>query len=337
MTLLLAAVGATVTALLELTVGPYLRVGTAQPHLVLVLGIVVTVAVGLEAGLVWAFVGGLALDVLAQTAARVDLIRAAPLRRRDVRPRRVFVRFRPLVPIIATFVLSLVYSMILFVAFNALRAPIPVADPSRSSSRRRLRHGPGGARSGPWRSRSTIDAPTARTGRLVSTFLDDRPKPVTHLSRFLAFAPDRGHRRQRPDRAAVLPPDRRRRPPRDPRDAKNRTVLEPIPAPRGLIYDRNGRALVTNVADVRREAASRRPARRQRPEVVERLAALLGIDRDRDQRRDRRQPRLDLRPRPDRRATSTSDTARLISGGERPSCPASRSSSRRAASTPTDR
>ena len=37
----------------------------AQPHLVLVVGIVVTVAVGLEAGLVWAFVGGLALDVLA--------------------------------------------------------------------------------------------------------------------------------------------------------------------------------------------------------------------------------------------------------------------------------
>ena len=66
MTLLLAAVGATMTALLELTVGPYLRFGTAQPHLVLVLGIVVTVAIGLEAGLVWAFVGGLVLDVLAQ-------------------------------------------------------------------------------------------------------------------------------------------------------------------------------------------------------------------------------------------------------------------------------
>jgi rod shape-determining protein MreD len=66
MTLLLAAVGATVTALLELTVGPYLRIGTAEPHLVLVLGIVVTVAIGLEAGLVWAFVGGLVLDVIAQ-------------------------------------------------------------------------------------------------------------------------------------------------------------------------------------------------------------------------------------------------------------------------------
>ena len=33
------------------------RVGTSQPHLVFVLGVIVTVAVGLEAGLVWAFVG----------------------------------------------------------------------------------------------------------------------------------------------------------------------------------------------------------------------------------------------------------------------------------------
>src|SRR3970040_1678237 len=66
MTLLLAAVGATVTALLELSVGPYLRVATSQPHLVLVLGVVVTIAIGLETGLAWGFIGGLALDVLAQ-------------------------------------------------------------------------------------------------------------------------------------------------------------------------------------------------------------------------------------------------------------------------------
>ena len=66
MTLLLAAVGAVVTALIELTVTPYLRIGSAQPHPVLVLGVIVAIAVGLEAGLAWAFVGGLALDVLAQ-------------------------------------------------------------------------------------------------------------------------------------------------------------------------------------------------------------------------------------------------------------------------------
>ena len=42
---------------------------------------------------------------------------------------RLFIRFRLVVPILATLLLSLFYSMTLFVAFNALRTPIPVADP----------------------------------------------------------------------------------------------------------------------------------------------------------------------------------------------------------------
>jgi len=130
MTLLLAAVGATVTALLELSVGPYLRVATSQPHLVLVLGVVVTVAVGLEAGLAWGFIGGLVLDVLAQRPlgsspfALLLCMAGASLLARLVS------RLRPAVPIPATFLLSLLYSMTLFVAFNSLRATIPVADPA---------------------------------------------------------------------------------------------------------------------------------------------------------------------------------------------------------------
>ena len=130
MTLLLAAVGATVTALLELTVGPYLRFGTAQPHLVLVFGIVVTVAIGLEAGLVWAFVGGLVLDVLAQrplgsTAFALLLCVGATAVARAA-PASASARSSRSWPLS---LLSLFYSMTLFVAFNALRTPIPVADP----------------------------------------------------------------------------------------------------------------------------------------------------------------------------------------------------------------
>jgi rod shape-determining protein MreD len=130
MTLLLAAVGATVTALLELSVGPYLRVESTQPHLVLVLGVVVAVALGLEAGLAWGFPGGLVLDVLAErplgsTAfAMLLCVGAAYVLG------RLGTRLRPVIPIPATFLLSLVYSMSLFVAFNALRATIPVADPA---------------------------------------------------------------------------------------------------------------------------------------------------------------------------------------------------------------
>jgi len=129
MTLLLAAVGSTLTALLELTVGPYVRVGAAQPHLVLVVGIVVTVAIGLDAGLVWAFVGGLVLDVLAQRPIGSTSFALLLCMGATSVIARFFVRLRPVVPILATPLLSLLYSMTLYVALTALRTPIPVADP----------------------------------------------------------------------------------------------------------------------------------------------------------------------------------------------------------------
>jgi penicillin-binding protein 2 len=60
--------------------------------------------------------------------------------------------------------------------------------------------------------------------------------------------------------------------------ARNRTVLEAIVAPRGLIYDRTGRLLVSNVPTY---AVKVRPAdlpNERRDEVVSRLAALIGMD-----------------------------------------------------------
>lgn len=73
--------------------------------------------------------GGLVLDVLAQrplgsTAFALLLCMGA-----TAVLAHLFIRLRPFVPILSTLLLSLLYSMILYVAFNALRAPIPVADP----------------------------------------------------------------------------------------------------------------------------------------------------------------------------------------------------------------
>ena len=276
MTLLLAAFGATVTALLELTVGPYLRFGIAQPHLVLVCGIVVTVAIGLEAGLVWAFVGGLVLDVLAQRPLGSTAFALLLCVGFTAVLGRLLLRLRPIVPILATLLLSLFYSMTLYVAFNALRTPIPVADPiGIAAARRRLRHDPRGID----RAACDLDPRSPDrigTARLVSTFYDERPRPVRNLSRFLVFAlavviavtglTARLFYLQIVDggRLATLA-------------THNRTVQESIPAPRGLIYDRNGRALVTNVATF---VVKLRPADLpldQRPVVVDRLAALLGM------------------------------------------------------------
>jgi penicillin-binding protein 2 len=57
-----------------------------------------------------------------------------------------------------------------------------------------------------------------------------------------------------------------------------RTVEEPLPAPRGLIYDRTGRLLVSNVASwtVRVRPADLPYGKRQ--DVAQRLGALLGMD-----------------------------------------------------------
>ena len=58
----------------------------------------------------------------------------------------------------------------------------------------------------------------------------------------------------------------------------NRTVLEAIPSPRGLIYDRNGRELVTNVPTFSVKIRPSDLPLEVRDEVVSRLAALVGMD-----------------------------------------------------------
>jgi rod shape-determining protein MreD len=132
MKLVLAALGAVVAALLELTVAPHLAVNGAQPHLVLVLGVICTVAAGLEAGLVWAFAGGLLLDVLAprplgsSAFALLLSLGAAHVGARALTRLRVFA------PIPLVFVLTIVNSLVLLVVLGALGAPIPVSDPLRA-------------------------------------------------------------------------------------------------------------------------------------------------------------------------------------------------------------
>ncbi len=129
MSYLLAAIGATVAALLELAVVPHLGVDGAHPHPVFVFGVVWTVAVGIESGLVWAFVGGLVLDVLAQRPlgssafALLVTIGAAAM------AGRLLSRARPLAPIVLVLAFSLVNSVLLVVLYGALVEPVPAADP----------------------------------------------------------------------------------------------------------------------------------------------------------------------------------------------------------------
>ena len=64
MTLPLAALGALIAALFESTPLAELPIAGATIDLVLILAVVATMTMGVEDGLVWAFVGGLMLDML---------------------------------------------------------------------------------------------------------------------------------------------------------------------------------------------------------------------------------------------------------------------------------
>jgi rod shape-determining protein MreD len=129
MSLTLAAVGAVVAALLQSTIVPYLRIGGAQPDLVLVYAVLVTVVVGIDHGLAAAFLGGLIIDVLAPrplgSTAFVLLVAvggAAVLG-------RLFTRGRALAAIVAVFLMSVVSPLLFLVVYGALRGPIPAPEP----------------------------------------------------------------------------------------------------------------------------------------------------------------------------------------------------------------
>ncbi len=129
MIMLLAAIGATAAALIELSLTPHLVVEGAHPHPVLVLGVIWTIVLGVESGFAWAFVGGLALDILAErplgSTAFAMLIAVGVA----AAFARAMSRIRPLAPVVAVPVCSLGFSLLLFGILGALGTPIVVDDP----------------------------------------------------------------------------------------------------------------------------------------------------------------------------------------------------------------
>jgi rod shape-determining protein MreD len=130
MSLLLSAIGATVVALLDVTLSArYLTIGSATPHLVLVLGVIWSIAAGIESGVAWAFVGGLVLDALLGRplgSTPFALLVAVGGARLIAQP---MARLRLVAPIVAIPILSLVYSMLILVLGSTGQGAGTVADP----------------------------------------------------------------------------------------------------------------------------------------------------------------------------------------------------------------
>jgi rod shape-determining protein MreD len=124
----IAAALAVVTALIEFTVVPYLKIGDAVPHPVLVFGVITAIVGGLEVGLTWAFVGGLALDIVTQRplgSTSFALLVAVGV---GYLVGTFLGRIRILAPIGATAVASPLYSMLIILTNTALTtAPLSSA------------------------------------------------------------------------------------------------------------------------------------------------------------------------------------------------------------------
>jgi rod shape-determining protein MreD len=130
MSLLLSAIGAIVVAVLDVSLGPYLAIGNVAPHLVLVLGVIWSIAAGIERGIAWAFFGGLVLDSLfgrplgATAFALLIAVGGAQLVAQPL------VRLRLLSPIVTVPLMSVVYSA-LIVALSAGGDPLAaLGDPA---------------------------------------------------------------------------------------------------------------------------------------------------------------------------------------------------------------
>ena len=112
---------------------------------------------------------------------------------------------------------------------------------------------------------------------MVTEYLDRRVEPARRLSRFLVFA-----------LAAILALSAltarlfylqiTNGVEYSALAEQNRTTLQSVPAPRGLIFDRKGRPLVTNAAMYSVKVRAADIPEDSRDEVVERLAALLNTD-----------------------------------------------------------
>ena len=129
MSLLFAAIGATVIALVEVTLAPYVKVGGVAPHPVLVGAVVWTIAAGIDRGIAWAFVGGIVLDSLLGRPLGVSafaLLASVGCAALIAKP---FPRLRLVAPVVAVPILSLLNSMLILALTSAATPGGTISDP----------------------------------------------------------------------------------------------------------------------------------------------------------------------------------------------------------------
>jgi len=129
MSLLFAAIGAMIIAVVEVTLVPYIKVADAAPNPVLVGGVIWTIAAGIDRGIAWAFVGGIVLDSLLGRPLGVSAFALLAAVGGAALIAKPFPRLRLVAPLVAVPILSLVNSMLILALTSAARPGGTIADP----------------------------------------------------------------------------------------------------------------------------------------------------------------------------------------------------------------
>lgn len=130
MGLALAAVGAAVAALIECTIASRFQVAGAELQIVLVFAIVLTIVTGFDRGMLWAFVGGLSVDLLAVRPLGSTVFALLVVVGVAAAASRILSHGRWLGPVAGVFVLTPLYLIVTEVVMAILKAAVPPLRPS---------------------------------------------------------------------------------------------------------------------------------------------------------------------------------------------------------------
>jgi len=127
----LAVVGSIVAALLDSSVAPFATIAGARPDILLVSSLAVAVTIGSEAGFVWAFAGGLTLDMLTAPGRPIGSTVVALLVATGFATMvaRVAGRNHVITAVAVTFPLTFVYQLALGMLVATALGGIPLNDP----------------------------------------------------------------------------------------------------------------------------------------------------------------------------------------------------------------
>jgi rod shape-determining protein MreD len=120
-----AALGGLIAAILEVTIAARIHVADAQPQIVLVVAILLTLMIGFEEGMAWAFVGGLFVDFLAFRPLGTTVFGLLLVVGLAAAVSPFLLRIRVASPIVGIVVFTPIFIVITSVATGLLRPPAP--------------------------------------------------------------------------------------------------------------------------------------------------------------------------------------------------------------------